>query len=346
MSPDGPTEPGPGSPEPSAQDWSWAQENVEDVLLEGPRRYTRGEVRERSGLTAEHTSRLWNALGFASVADDVQGFTDADLEALCLTGSLLESDAFDETEELAVARTLGQSLGRLAEWQVDLLRRQAVANGRTDPAAVVRSAEELVPALERLQRYAWRRHLAAAAGRMMTELARPEETTETSGNVLVVGFADIVGFTSVSRTVSETVLRSLLERFEAETTTVVARHGGRVVKSIGDEVLFVVGDVAEALDLALALQDEVPDDDELIELRVGMAYGEVLPRYGDVYGPTVNIASRLTSHARPGTILLDEDLTAAAREVGGDHELRSVPPVSVRGYRHLRPHVLRRARHD
>ena len=296
-------------------------------------------VRERCGLEPDHATRLWNALGFASVADDVRGFTDADLEALQLTGQLLAQRAFDESEELAVARILGQTLGRLAEWQADLLRRRTIVTGGTDPDALVASTEELVPALERLQRYAWRRHLAAAATRMLAEVAG----SATGDPVTTVGFADIVGFTTKSRKVSEPELRALLERFESSATTVVVRHGGRIVKSIGDEVLFVVDDVEAACATALALRDEVRDDAGLLELRIGMAHGEVIPRYGDVYGPTVNLASRLTGHARPGTVLVDQHLAEAIRGRDTGHELRRVPTISVRGYAHLRPHALRRA---
>jgi adenylate cyclase len=85
----------------------------------------------------------------------------------------------------------------------------------------------------------------------------------------------------------------------------------------------------------------VPDDDDRIALRVGLALGEVLPRYGDVYGPVVNIASRLTSEAYPGTVLVDEDLTDALRATDLDLDIRAVPQIHVRGYRHLRPHVVR-----
>jgi adenylate cyclase len=327
----------------SEDGWGWAGEQVEEVLLGGPRRYTREQVHRQSGLTPEHATRLWNALGFPTVPDDEVAFTDADLEALQLTARLLGDDTFDETEELAIARTLGQTLGRLAEWQANLLRRRAVAEGRSDPTAVVGSVQDLVPVLEHLQGYAWRRHLANTAGRMMSSLARPAEE-QSAEQVTVVGFADIVGFTALSRTVSESELRSLLEHFEAVSSTVVARHGGRIVKTLGDEVLFVVDDTAEALATALELHDEVPDEAGHLELRIGMARGPVLPRYGDVYGPTVNIASRLTSHARAGTVLVDDGLTEAARSADLDYELRSVPALSVRGYRHLKPHVVRRPR--
>jgi adenylate cyclase len=202
----------------------------------------------------------------------------------------------------------------------------------------------LVPLLERLQAYTWRRHLTVTAGRMLSSIAGAEPDDDGGGRATAttVGFADLVGFTALSRAVDADELRSLLERFEGVATDVVSRHGGRIVKTLGDEVLFVCTDVAAALEIAFDLHAEVPDDDDRLMLRIGLAYGEVLPRYGDVYGPVVNIASRLTSHARPGTTLLDDELTDAVRERALDVELRTVPPLTVRGYKHLKPHVVRR----
>jgi adenylate cyclase len=309
-----------GSADP--QRWASAQERVEQMLLGGPRELTRRDVHERTGISREHTARLWSALGFPSTPDDVRSFAEADVEALGLTSRLLDEDTFDEAEELAVARALGQGLGRLAEWQANLVRRTIADTGRADdPDAVVAAVEALVPTLEKLQSYVWRRHLVVTAGRMMSGLAHPEGSEDgPPENRVVVGFADIVGFTSLSRTIDETELRSLLEHFETVCTDVTSRHRGRIVKTLGDEVLFVCDRV----------------------LRIGMALGEVLPRYGDIYGPTVNIASRLTSEAHPGTVLVDDELTAAVREAGLDVDLRAVPQIAVRGYRHLRPHVLRR----
>jgi adenylate cyclase len=322
------------------QRWTQAQERIEDLLLGGPRTMTRGEVHERTGLSPEHTARLWSALGFPATPDDVRGFAEADLEALELSGRLLDTDTFDAAEELAVARALGQGLGRLAEWQANLVRRTIVDAGQSDdPDAVVAAVETLVPTLERLQSYVWRRHLAVTAGRMLAGLADPEGAG-AAGNRTVVGFADIVGFTRLSRQMDETELRSLLERFETVCTEIVARRRGRIVKTLGDEILFVCDRVEDAVDIAFRLQEQVPDGDQ-VTLRVGMALGEVLPRYGDVYGPVVNIAARLTSEAHPGSVLVDEDLTEALRATDLDLEIRAVPQLSVRGYRHLRPHVVR-----
>ena len=329
-----------GRDETERQRWARAQERIEDLLLGGPRTMTRGEVHQRTGLSPEHTSRLWSALGFPETPDDVRGFADADVDALELSGRLLEADTFDAAEELAVARALGQGLGRLAEWQANLVRRTIVDAGQADdPDAVVATVEALVPILEKLQSYVWRRHLAVTAGRMLSGLAEPGGA-DAAGNRTVVGFADIVGFTRLSRQIDETELRSLLERFETVCTEIVARRRGRIVKTLGDEILFVCDRVEDAVDIAFRLHEQVPDGDR-ITLRVGMALGEVLPRYGDVYGPVVNIAARLTSEAHPGTVLIDEDLTEALRATDLDLDIRAVPQLSVRGYRHLRPHVVR-----
>lgn len=329
--------------EPSA--WEEAERRVEEFLLGGARHLTRQQVREITDVPLEQSSRLWSALGFPATPDEVPSFTEADLDALRLTGRLLSDDTFDQSEALAVARTLGQSVARLAEWQANLLRRTIAESGRSDdPDAVVEAVETLVPLLEKLQSYAWRRHLAVTAGRMLASLAHPEQDGEDGAgrDVTVVGFADIVGFTALSRQIDADLLRSLLERFEAVSTDVVARHGARIVKTLGDEVLFVCADPTAALDVAFDLHDEVPDDDGHLALRIGLARGEVLPRYGDVYGPVVNIASRLTSHARPGTVLLDDEMTETVRHRGIEVDLRSVPPLTVRGYKHLKPHVARR----
>lgn len=339
------SEPGTGGPgSDGAGAWAEAQREVEEFLLGGERFLRRGDVSERGRVSPEQTARLWSALGFPRVPDDVTAFAQTDLDALELVQELLGDDALDEAEALAIARTLGQSMARLAEWQANLLRRTiADHDSADDPDAVVDSVRTLVPLLEKLQAYTWRRHLSVTAGRMMSAIAVEESDDTGRATTTTVGFADLVGFTSMSRQVDADELRSLLERFEGVSTDVVSRHGGRIVKTLGDEVLFVCSDVRSALDIAFDLHENVPDDDDRLTLRIGLAHGEVLPRYGDVYGPVVNIASRLTSHARPGTTLLDDDLTDAVRELGLDVELRSVPPLSVRGYKHLKPHVVRRS---
>jgi adenylate cyclase len=308
-------------------------ERLERLVLGGARRYTRLEVEARSGVDHERGERFWRALGFADVADDDVVFTDSDVEALQLVDGLVGSGLIDQTVEAAVARAAGQSLSRLAAWEIGLLTDYIAARADggpdADEATVLRFTETVLPMMERLHSYIWRRHLAALAGPALAGSA-----DEVVSRALVVGFADVVGYTRLTRDLTETELAELIERFESSTASAVATSGGRVVKTLGDELLFVADQPTVAAAIALRLLDGVATDSELPELRIGMAMGNVLSRFGDVYGPVVNIASRLTSAAKPGSILVDRELaTALAGEPGV--RLRRRRPMSVRGYTHL-----------
>jgi adenylate cyclase len=115
-----------------------------------------------------------------------------------------------------------------------------------------------------------------------------------------------VGFTALSQQVSEIELADVVGRFEALAFEQVTSHGGRVAKMIGDEVMFVVDDVGAALDTALALADAYADDEVLSDVRVGLAWGDVLAREGDYYGPVVNLASRIVNIAFPGSVVVSQ----------------------------------------
>src|SRR5690606_36720162 len=137
----------------------------------------------------------------------------------------------------------------------------------------------------------WRRHLQVAARRRLLR----GEAADAEG--LVVGFADLVGFTALSQQASDAELAGVVDHFEHLTYDIIVGHGGRVVKMIGDEVMFVVEDPEAAAEIALELADASRDADQLTDVRVGMALGPALEREGDVYGPTVNLASRATGIA-------------------------------------------------
>jgi adenylate cyclase len=310
-----------------------AIERLESELLGDSRKYTRTEVAERANVSIERAERLWRSLGFASTADDEKVFGDADVEALAAIIGLVDQGIVTPESEASVARSLGQAMARLADWQTALISGLGDGDDLLDLAAD--AAADLVPRIEELHSYVWRRHLVAAAGRILPVGGADDADTDT----MVVGFADIVGFTSLSRTSSEEDLAALVEEFETVTSDVIAENRGRVVKMIGDEVLFVVKDPAAAAKIALGLMEWRGEEDNP-ELRIGLAYGRVISWLGDVYGPVVNVASRLTSVARPGSIVVDRDL-AAALEEDESFKLRKIRRVSVRGYSHLEPWVLK-----
>ncbi|TDV54028.1 adenylate/guanylate cyclase domain-containing protein [Actinophytocola oryzae] len=317
-----------------------SEEAIEGILLGGGRQYTRAQVAELSGVSAEQASALWQALGFATQDDDAAVFTDGDVHALRLTAQLIQNGILDPSLATSTARMIGQHMSRLAESQVHMLRDVLAANPELagDEHQLTRLVEQLTPDLEQLQDYVWRRHLAAYSGRVLvsTDAAEVDEVRQ------VVGFADMVGFTSLTRRATEKELVTVVESFEALAAEVVAENHGRIVKMLGDEVLFVADSPADGAEIALTLLARAEQDPSVPALRSGLAYGRVLSRFGDVYGSVVNIASRLTSVARPGTVLVDLEMSEALDGATG-YVLRHRRPVSVRGYARLRSAALRRA---
>lgn len=313
-----------------------ATQSLERLLLGGDRRYTRRDVSERSGVPVDQARLMWRALGFADIGDDNVAFTDRDVEALVAVRELVGRGLIDETTQLAMTRAMGQSLARLAEWQVAALTDALSRDADVSEGSAAAVAEDLVPLMEGLIGFVWRRHLAASANRALAH------ADESDAPQMAVGFADLVGFTSLTRQAGEDDLAVLVDRFEGIATDVVAEAGGRIIKTVGDEVMFAADDAATAAEIALQLLERVEAEDGVPDLRVGVACGTVLPRLGDVYGEPVNIASRLTSIARPGSVLVDREL-AAALEGDERFQLRRVPPRPVRGYTLLHGMRLRRA---
>src|SRR3954470_19298405 len=323
-------------PDPDAE----ARAAIERLLLDGPRRYTRFQVAERAGMPPERTQRLWRALGFPDAADDDPAFTDADIEALGVLSTLIDSGFVDEDSEASIARAMGQALSRLADWQNDMLADALTRPGpdgerrAVTPDDAVEVARALLPRMRDIQHYVWRRHLAANADRLLSA------TGPGDGRELAVGFADLVGYRSRSRGMGGRELGAMIEDFESIAAEVIARHSGRVVKTVGDGVLFTAVTAADAVQIGLDLPDAWKTE-ERPPLRVGAAYGAVLTRFGDVYSPVVNLASRLTSIARPGTLLVDRELARQLRRLPA-YRVRPLRRVSVRGYDHLQPWLVRR----
>jgi adenylate cyclase len=319
-----------------------APDPLEEILLGAPRKYTRLELAEKTGVPPEYGRRLWRAMGFADVGDDERIFTDGDLYALQALREFEKKGLLDEETTLSSTRAMGQQMSRLADWQVNILTERM--SGITEPVdpkdlerLVAEVADEVLPDLERIMVLVWRRQLAANAPRALAA-ARGE----AGAGVQVVGFADLVNYTRLSRSVDSEELQHLLDQFESLATELMVEHGGRLVKTIGDEVLFVADDAHAGAEIALGLVESHRQADELPDLRAGLACGPVLHRLGDVYGEPVNVASRLTSLARPGSVLVDREMAAALTDDPA-YELQPLSRKRVRGYRSLEVNALRRA---
>lgn len=217
-------------------------DDLERLLLGASRRYTREQVAEAVELSVAEARTYWRALGFPDVGDEA-AFTVWDLEALRGVVDLVRGGIIDEATAVQMVRALGRMTGRLAEWHVETLAElveEAEADGRGTGSRLTSAyqvAQQLLPEFERLLIYAWRRKLAASANRLVAigdVGASPLLAAPAS-----VGFADLVSFTRLSRGLSVEALGELVEHFEATTNDIIFGGGGRVVKTLGDEVVFV-----------------------------------------------------------------------------------------------------------
>lgn len=309
-------------------------EDLEALLLGRPVELTRDEVDARSGVPSELALDIWSAMGFAEIPHDVRAFTQHDLEALRTAASLLELGVIDVDSLLVMARAMGQGMARLAEAQVDVLRGVAGDLGLAGAIeAIAETADDVLPKLDELVLFVWRRQFAAAVERSLVA-ARQDGMP-----LLAVGFLDLVGFTRSTRDWDAGQLERTLERFERDVSLRVAAVGGRIVKTLGDGVLFTTDSAEVAVQVALDTAAAHQADEELPSIRAGIARGPVLVRLGDVFGEPVNLASRLSEEARPGALVVDK---STAAELSDAFEVQPLHRRSVRGYRSLTPYLVRK----
>lgn len=313
---------------------------VERLVLPEPNLHDLAAVVARTGIDAELISRIWRALGFAAVGPEQELFTDADVAFLGVVAELLAVHLVDDDLVIHLTRVFGSSLSRIAAAFVDAVESSAAPILADDDALAAdrfaRIAPRLLPMVAGATDHVFRRHVRSQARSRLGD-------DQTSADPIdqVVGFADLVGFTALSQQIDIRDLATVVHRFETIAHDIVDAAGGRVVKMIGDEVMFCVGDVDVAADLALALSDAYTEDDRLGDVRIGLAFGGVLARDADLHGPVVNRASRLVSLARPGTVLVD----AAVREALGDRPdlaWRSLGNRTLKNIGKEAVHVLRR----
>ncbi|MEH3033692.1 MAG: adenylate/guanylate cyclase domain-containing protein [Aeromicrobium erythreum] len=302
---------------------------------------TQADVARQAGVDEETAWALWRYLGFPQVDEGKAAFTSADVEAVETVRRLTEMRVIDPEVLPELVRVMGRTFARLADWQTRVLLRSLELNEQDEPPLEVLT--EVIPMVEHVQGYIWRRQLMAAASRMAMRSTVSDEGAPTMG----VGFVDIVGYTSRSRQLSARELSALVEWFEGTVSDLVISHGGQVIKTIGDEVLYTLDDPVEAGRLALELVERSESDDRFPEVRVGTAYGPVVARLGDVYGSTVNLAARMTSIARPSRVLVDAELADRLREHDVDHRefrLRRTRRMNVKGFEHVELWSLKRPR--
>lgn len=329
-----------------------AQSQLYQAILGEAPIFTALDIAAETGVSVEDARRLWRALGFPDLTapqhsahpeTDEVVFTQADADAVSTTFSVIDSGAIDLDTAVNLTRALGQTMARLADWEVATLasRVEELESGDeatgSRRASALRLVEQVNGPFERLLVYAWRRHLAAAVNRVEVLGAKDEDLHTTD---VTVGFADIVGFTKLSNKMGTDRIGDLVEHFESRCADVVANAGGRVIKSIGDSVLFVNSDPVAAVTTAEGIVSVIGRDSRMPDVRLGLATGSVVTRLGDVFGPPVNMAARLTTVARRNRIIIDQ--TTADLLPDQEFEVLRMPARPVRGFGLVEPLAVRR----
>ena len=324
---------------------------LDEALRGGSPTLTIRELAAAAGVSEASAWEFWRSLGFAGVERDAVSFTPQDVEAVRRAARLEETGLADARATRALVRAIGHGSDRLALWQVEALvedvKRRFELDDTTARILVLDRLPDLIPELEELVRFGWRRMMAALVRRTHDDVSLSYADLEAAHQLPLaraIGFADLVAFTQRSAGLGPRELAALVEAFEDTARDVVTAAGARVVKMIGDAVLFVADDLATAARVALDLLDAIRAHPAGLSLRSSVVWGRVLSRSGDVFGECVNLASRLADVAEPGTVLMDRSSAAALAEAGRLTGIALVPqePKEVSGLGLVAPVELRR----
>lgn len=257
-------------------------------------------------------------MGVTGYSLEGEGFTEADIEMLRLF--MLAADFFSREEMLHFSAVMAASLARVADAASALFRIdvspeiEAAGGSELDYATKNFEAAELVRLMARplWALFALQLELAAERG----DESRMGMAPEADASLLKVGvgFVDLVGFTPLALAASDGELADFVRDFEQEAAAIVGTHGGRLVKLIGDEVMFVAVGASATVHIASELMRAFASRG--IQPHGGVAYGEVIGRGGDYYGSVVNLASRIAALAVPGELLVDDETAAFATDHG------------------------------
>jgi adenylate cyclase len=289
---------------------------VDRVLQREAAQFTSVDVAEQSELPLELLTRLWRALGLAETADDDVAYAPADVDA-ARTVANFRAAGLDEEPLVLISQVLGNSMSRLSDTLREVVGEALLQPGDSERTASLRwaqAAEHLAPMLTPLLGYVLAVHLKE---QIANDIITREElvTGRIEGaREVTVCFADLVGFTRLGERVPPVDL-SRAERLLTELALEVARPPLRLVKTIGDAAMLVSPEPEALVEAALVLVDEAElRSDEMPALRAGMASGPAISKRGDWFGAPVNLASRITDVARPGSVLATGDVHDGLRD--------------------------------
>jgi adenylate cyclase len=289
---------------------------VERALAGDGRRYTPREVAEIASIDLDLLRRFTTALGIPYGDPDEPRGTEADLEAARRIKAFRDA-GLPEDGMLQVARTIGMGMARIAEANRELVVKALAQPGDTERDLALRfaaAADFMMPLVGPTLVHAFQANMLEQIRRDVIATADLASGAIGGTANLTISFADLVEFTRLGEEIPAEELGQVAGRLE-EMASAVAEPPVRLVKTIGDAVMFVSSEAEPLLSANLELIAAAEaEGDQFPWLRAGLACGSVLPQSGDYYGRPVNLASRITGVARPGSVVVDSAVKEAAGE--------------------------------
>lgn len=317
-----------------------------ELLGSGPV-YTITQVAKQIGITIGDVRSYWRSMGFPDVPLTEVHFTDADVEAIREMARAVLDDKVTFPTSQNLVRAQGHSMDRLVLWQVEALVEEISERFHLDDVSarlvVLDRFLDMKPLLESQLIYTWRRQLAALLGRIDQQFSKTTGLSTSEEQLPLeraVGFMDMVGYTSRTVQLTRDELAEIVKEFESTARDVVAANGARVVKTVGDAVLYVADDLKAGARVATDLVDMLAEVD--LPVRSSVVWGRVLSRSGDIFGPIVNLASRLNDLAAAGTVLMDDVSAAILEQDNTEFDLEPLEATSVAGMGAVNPVRLKR----
>jgi adenylate cyclase len=291
---------------------------VERVFEEGSERYTAQEIAASAGIEHDFLVRLLRALGAPIPADDERVYGEADLEAAKRAKLFLDS-GLPEDGVLETSRIIGISMANLADANVDLVGEAFTEPGVDERELALRyaaAARTMAPLLGETLLHAYRIHLRERIRQAVITEAEVAEGRISGSDEVTIAFADIVGFTRLGESLEIEQIGDLTGRL-FELASDAARPPVRLVKMIGDAAMFASLQSSPLLEAVLGLVESAGTE-KIPPLRAGVARGQALGRGGDWYGRPVNLAARITSFARPDSVVVAQEVMDAVEAEGGE----------------------------
>jgi len=169
-------------------------------------------------------------------------------------------------------------------------------------------------------------------GRLQDALREHGLEPEDEDSLPAVAFADLSGFTGLTHEIGDAPAAEKAARFEAIAQRLSCSFDGRIVKPLGDGVMMLFPDAASAVEASLSLVEQSRECD-LPPVRVGVATGQVVPRDGDIFGRTVNLAARVSAVAGPSQTLVCLNTRTAAEAAVRGLAFQGLGAVSLKGFK-------------